>query len=37
MEAERALSPLDRERWLTLAAQWRELVRQAEEKSQKGN
>ncbi|HZV05661.1 MAG TPA: hypothetical protein VE999_11315 [Gemmataceae bacterium] len=30
IEAERAVSPLDRDRWLTLAAQWMELARQVE-------
>ena len=33
IEAARAISPIDRERWLTLAAQWMELARQAGEKS----
>jgi len=31
IEAERAVSPIDRERWLMLAAQWMELARQAGE------
>jgi hypothetical protein len=31
-EAERALIPVDRERWLRMAAEWSELARQAEEK-----
>jgi hypothetical protein len=31
-EAERALCPVDRERWLKMAAEWSQLARQAEEK-----
>lgn len=31
-EAERALSPSDRERWLKMAAEWSDLARQGEEK-----
>jgi len=29
-EAERAVSGIDRDRWLKLAAEWRELARRAE-------
>jgi hypothetical protein len=31
-EAERALSPIERERWLKMAAEWNDLARQAEKK-----
>ncbi len=31
-EAERALSPIERERWLKMAVEWSDLARQAEER-----
>ena len=31
-EAARALSPIERERWLKMAAEWSDLARQAEQK-----